>query len=41
MEEAVEKHSEGRPNVWRKNEGRDYSKRSQKTYIRGFEKKQK
>lgn len=41
MEEAVEKHSEGRTNAWRKNEGRDYSKRSQKNYIRAFEKKQK
>lgn len=34
MEQGVEKHSEGRNNVWRKNGGRDYSQRSQKTYIR-------
>lgn len=40
-EEAVEKHSEGRANGWRKKEGRACSKRSQKRYIRDFKKKQK
>lgn len=41
MEEAVEEHCEGRINGWRKNEGRNYSKKSQKSNIRDFEKKQK